>query len=232
MLLKSLTALVPFLEKDNLIKQRKFQWILNECEQFRQSSYYPDFNQFVIGYFYNCISAVTRLSASDLTLNTSDELCDFLEGNLSKEQLLVTARKRKVKMICYSELGTDKFIEDDKFLESFYANPTELNQVKGNVAQTGLVRGTAKIVISKSDFDKFQEGDILVTIQSNPSFMPILIKCAAIVADEGGIMSHASVISRELKKPCVIGTKFATKVFKDGDLIEVDAVKGVVRKLK
>ena len=57
-------------------------------------------------------------------------------------------------------------------------------------------------------------------------------KAAAIVTDEGGITSHAAIVSRELGIPCVIGTKFATKVFKDGDLIEVDADKGIVRKIK
>ena len=54
-------------------------------------------------------------------------------------------------------------------------------------------------------------------------------KSAAIVSDEGGITSHAAIVSRELKIPCVIGTKIATKVFKDGDLVEVDANKGIVR---
>ena len=57
-------------------------------------------------------------------------------------------------------------------------------------------------------------------------------KCCAIVNNEGGRLSHAAILSRELKKPCVIGTKIATQVFKDGDLVEVDAEKGVVRLIK
>ena len=59
----------------------------------------------------------------------------------------------------------------------------------------------------------------------------ILRKYKAIVTDEGGVLSHASIISRELKIPCVIGTKIATRVFKNGDLVEVDANKGIVRKI-
>ncbi|MBU1854784.1 MAG: hypothetical protein KKF89_03620, partial [Nanoarchaeota archaeon] len=51
------------------------------------------------------------------------------------------------------------------------------------------------------------------------------------VTDEGGITCHASIIARELGKPCIIGTKNATEVFKDGDIIEVDANKGLVRKI-
>ena len=57
----------------------------------------------------------------------------------------------------------------------------------------------------------------------------LMKKAKAIVTDEGGITSHAAVISRELKIPCVIGTKIATKVLKNNDLIEVDADNGIVR---
>jgi pyruvate,water dikinase len=56
-------------------------------------------------------------------------------------------------------------------------------------------------------------------------------KVAAFVTDEGGIMSHAAIVARELKKPCVIGTKFATQVFRTGDMVEVDAENGIVRKV-
>ena len=56
-------------------------------------------------------------------------------------------------------------------------------------------------------------------------------KAAAIVTEQGGITSHAAIISRELRVPCVIGTKIATKVLKDGDKVEVDATKGIVKKL-
>jgi pyruvate,water dikinase len=57
-------------------------------------------------------------------------------------------------------------------------------------------------------------------------------RAAAIVTDEGGITSHAAIVSRELKKPCVVGTKVATQVLGDGDLVEVNGVKGVVRIIK
>jgi pyruvate,water dikinase len=52
------------------------------------------------------------------------------------------------------------------------------------------------------------------------------------VTDEGGVTCHAAIVAREMKKPCIIGTKIATKVLKDGDLVEVDANKGVVKILK
>ena len=57
-------------------------------------------------------------------------------------------------------------------------------------------------------------------------------KAAAIVTDEGGITSHAAIVSRELGIPCIVGTQYATKILKDGDLVEVDANKGTVKKIK
>ena len=72
---------------------------------------------------------------------------------------------------------------------------------------------------------------IIVTPMTTPFFMPALQQAAAVVTDEGGTLSHAAIIAREMRKPCVIGTKIATKVFKDGDLVEVDAEKGTMKKV-
>jgi len=74
-------------------------------------------------------------------------------------------------------------------------------------------------------------GDILVSHMTDPEIVVAMKKAGAIITDMGGITCHAAIVSRELGIPCVIGTKIATKVFKDGDEVEVDATKGVVRKL-
>ncbi len=105
---------------------------------------------------------------------------------------------------------------------------TELN---GTVISNGFVSGRAKIVNSPKDLSKCEKGDIIVSINSTPSLMPALLKCKAIVTDEGGITCHAAIISRELNIPCIVGTKHATKIFKDGDEIIVDANLGNVRKI-
>src|SRR3989344_149568 len=77
---------------------------------------------------------------------------------------------------------------------------------------------------------KMKKGrEILIAPMTSPEYVPAMRKAAAIVTVEGGIPSHAAIVSRELNKLCIIGTKFATKVFKDGDMVEVDADKGVVR---
>jgi pyruvate,water dikinase len=99
------------------------------------------------------------------------------------------------------------------------------------VASPGKVKGIVKMVLSFHDIDKVRKGDILVAYMTSPRVMPAIARCSAIVTDEGGLTCHAAIIARELKKLCVIGTKIATKVFKDGDLVEVDASTGIIRKM-
>jgi pyruvate,water dikinase len=105
------------------------------------------------------------------------------------------------------------------------------DEVKGMVACRGRARGKAKVMLSSFEIEKFKKGDVLVAPETTPSYLPIMTKAVAIVTDQGGITSHAAIVSRELGIPCIIGTKIATKTFKDGDLIEVDAEKGIVRKI-
>lgn len=109
---------------------------------------------------------------------------------------------------------------------------TQSNLIKGQSACPGKIVGNTKIVFVMKDLSKIRKGDILVTSMTMPRYVPAMKKAAAIVTDEGGITCHAAIVSRELKIPCIIGTKIATKVLKDGDLVEVDAEKGIVRILK
>lgn len=103
------------------------------------------------------------------------------------------------------------------------------NTIKGTTAMTGKVTGRVKLVFEIPQLKKVQKGDILVTSMTVPDFLPAMKKVAAFVTDEGGITCHAAIVAREMKKPCIIGTKIATKVLKDNDLVEVDADKGFVR---
>lgn len=70
---------------------------------------------------------------------------------------------------------------------------------------------------------------MLISIQSSPALMPLLKRCGAIVTDEGGVACHAAIISRELRKPTLIGTKSATSLIQTGDLVEVDTYTQVIR---
>lgn len=95
-----------------------------------------------------------------------------------------------------------------------------------------VIRGCVKIVHTPLDFKKIKKDFILVTPMTTLNFLPFLKKAAAIVTDEGGVTCHAAIISRELGIPCIIGTKIATQILKDGDLVEVNANHGWVRKIK
>ena len=104
--------------------------------------------------------------------------------------------------------------------------------ISGVSAYPGIIRGKVKIIFSAVDFAKINEGTILVTSTTRPDYLPYMKKVAGFVTNEGGLLSHAAILARELKKPCIIGTKIATKVLKDGDEVEVDADKGVVNIIK
>ncbi|MBU0597481.1 hypothetical protein KKF61_00615 [Patescibacteria group bacterium] len=108
---------------------------------------------------------------------------------------------------------------------------SEVNYFHGQAASLGKARGRVKIINTVRDLPKMKKGDILVSQMTNPDLVPAIKKAAAIVTDLGGVTCHASIVAREFKIPCVIGTKVATRVLKDGDEIEVNANRGEIRKI-
>ncbi|MEM4819116.1 MAG: phosphoenolpyruvate synthase [Nanopusillaceae archaeon] len=100
--------------------------------------------------------------------------------------------------------------------------------LKGIAASPGIGKGKVKIILGPQDFNKFQKGDVLVTKMTNPDFEPLMAMASAIVTDEGGHLSHAAIVSRELGKPAVVGTREATKILSDGTFITVDGTRGIV----
>lgn len=116
-------------------------------------------------------------------------------------------------------------------IESLLAVSQKKDELQGITAYPGKVEGVAKIVLDPKKAGNFKEGDILVTGMTRPEFLLLMKKSAAIVTDAGGLLCHAAITAREMKKPCVIGTQVATKILRDGDLVEVDANKGIIKKL-
>ena len=103
--------------------------------------------------------------------------------------------------------------------------------VSGVVASRGTYEGPARLVLGPHEFDKIQQGDVLVTASTNPAFSVLLPRIGAIVTDHGGALSHAAIIAREFGVPAVVGCGTATQVFRDGDRVRVDAETGTVRLL-
>jgi pyruvate,water dikinase len=100
--------------------------------------------------------------------------------------------------------------------------------VEGQGASPGIGSGKVAIVRDIKDVGRVKEGDILVAKMTNPDMVPAMRKVAAIVTDEGGMTCHAAIVSRELGTPAVVGTKKATTVLREGQLVTVDGEKGLV----
>jgi phosphohistidine swiveling domain-containing protein len=102
-------------------------------------------------------------------------------------------------------------------------------ECKGTPAAGGHAAGCVCTIFGTSDFGKFKRGDVLVAEMTRLEFVPVMRLASAFVTDEGGLTCHAAVLAREMNKPCIVGTRNATSIFKDGDMVEVDAEKGIVR---
>lgn len=106
------------------------------------------------------------------------------------------------------------------------------DEISGTPIFKGELRGRVKIIKSTKDFSKVKKGDILVSSDTTPDFIPVFNKVSAIITDEGGVICHAAIVAREMKIPCIVGTKIATIVLKDNDMVELDAEKGIIKKIK
>lgn len=159
-----------------------------------------------------------QLSHNDAVLLTPEEF------EAQKNEGLRTFNGiRFMEVTNYGQIDLDPKVWDSLIIEK------ESGEVQGSVASKGKARGRVNIIFGKEDFGAMKKGDVLVTSMTRPDFAPILPLAAAIVTNEGGVTCHAAIISREMKIPCIIGTGNATKILKTGDMVEVDADKGIVR---
>jgi phosphohistidine swiveling domain-containing protein len=143
---------------------------------------------------------------------------------------------RRTRMcIYYAERGFEKvFVEEEarEIAQTLERDVDKnISELTGESGCIGYAKGKVKVIIRASDMEKMKEGDVLVSIATDPDIVPAMKKASAIITEQGGVTSHAAIVSRELGIPCVIGTKIATKVLKDGDMVEVDANRGIVKKL-
>ena len=207
---------------------------------FAAYSYLKDFKPFVrdTGNFH--IRKVFEELAERLNLNLTEtlflnerEIPKLLNKGLVISKAELNNRINNSVYFCdkgkiYLETDKDKIAEIDKVLNK----KEETKELKGSGVSPGLVKGKVSLILSNNDFSRFKQGEILVTSATRPDFVPLMKKARGIITDEGGMLSHAAILSRELKKPCVVGTAKATRVLKNGDLVEVDAEKGIVKIIK
>lgn len=100
---------------------------------------------------------------------------------------------------------------------------------QGTPASLGIVKGKAKILLDPSESHKITKGDILVVEMTTPLYMEAMMRAGGVITNIGGLLSHAAIVSRELKIPCIVGAGRATEVLQDDQVIVLDATKGEVR---
>lgn len=166
---------------------------------------------------------------------TESEFLAFIKSGKLPEQSILKAREDCFAIYAedgrYEEYGGANDVESlivREDIDEFKDIAEDVKELRGQVAFKGLARGRVRILFSQADANDFQDGEILVASMTTPELIGAMRKSAAFITDEGGIMCHAAIISRELKTPCIVGTNRATKVLKNGDMIEVNATDGII----
>lgn len=244
---------------DNIIKEladfeslaldlKKFPLVSDEVwiiKGFKQMAYAANFNDEATNYytyhfrpFFGEIAKRLGVAYEELVSMRAEEIIKSIKKGKPvvapetlKERLKAHAlvfAKDKVEVISGKDLEVYRKAELNE------EGRTEAWELKGAVAYKNdePITGNVMIIESGEQAGSFKEGLILVTQMTNPTYLSAIKKAKAIVTDEGGLLCHAAIVSRELKIPCVIGTKTATKTLRNGDLVEVDACKGIVKILK
>lgn len=212
------------LEKLNLLN--KISWVIDRRKATNLVGNYW------ISEFIKKMCKKNNLAYGDVTFLLPEEFEKVLKKTKKLSDFQVNQRK-KLFGVAYINNKYSLFVgpEAQSLIDIVEPKIKAQSLIKGFSAHKGIVRGIARVVITSRN-SEFKQGEILVTSMTRPDFVPLMKKAIATVTDEGGVTCHASIVSRELGKPCVIGTKVATKLIKTGDLVEVDADKGIVRIIK
>lgn len=208
-------------QKINNIKEKHYDLVVKVRNEINDLQILDDFLK---NYYKNI----------DLTILTAEEIGEYLKNKRlppkkelveRENEYLLLMKNLEAERISKNEIRKTiaKYIQEEDY--------SKIKELKGVVVFPKKVLGKARVVLKKKDLPKIKNGDILVTIMTNPEFVPYLSKVAGIVTDYGGVTCHASIISREMKIPCIVATENATKVFKDGELIEIDDKENLVRKI-
>ncbi|WP_321495513.1 PEP/pyruvate-binding domain-containing protein [uncultured Desulfobacter sp.] len=170
---------------------------------------------------------------TDLVWLLPDEIIGGLQGD--SQDLVSTIRERKKGFTSFGNPKKNLILTGTlhEEIKQFFVRKDDgfgqhIKKVTGQTAFGGCVVGTVKIALTANDLKKVNRGDILIAKMTNADLVAGLEKAGAFVTDEGGILCHAAIVSREMQKPCVIGTRNATQIFQDNDKVIVNADKAEV----
>lgn len=203
------------LQKSVYIRTARLEWLNQSC--------------FIVKPFLILIAKKIGLSLEDLVYLLPEEIYLSLSG-IDIDKNIIKERQKGYALISNENHDCSLFVNNEleKIKKQYNKNNEKTTTIKGLVACKGKVTGQVVIVKDRSEISKIKENDILVTVLTTPDFIAGMRKSSAVITDLGGMTSHAAIVARELKKPCIVGTKNATKILKDGDIVEVDAINGII----
>lgn len=224
---------------DEFIKSTQFEPLDNIFIHYLHGfhflkDYRSHFRSFMMFYMRQMVLEIGRryeIDPTSISLLLGEEILELLSHDKTSDN---------IQKILESRAGGDSLYifenEKDRVIlrkdVSFNDVVDRQTHFKGTIANRGVARGEVKIIMNPNSINKVNEGAVLVSSMTRPDFLPAIKKAAALITNEGGMLCHAAIVSRELRKPCIIGTKIATDVLRDGDLVEVNADEGLVKIIK
>ncbi len=176
------------------------------------------------------ISLRKEISKEDLLyMDVNEVISLFNNQNINpsnrKNGFALVSKYGKIEIIHSPKLN--KFI-DQEGIQAPFSQIDETDSFKGVIACKGKIQGKVRVIDDPNLISTFEEDEILVTYMTTMEFSPLFKKAKGIITDEGGLSSHAAIIAREFALPCIVGTKISTRTLKTGDLIELNADKGII----
>jgi phosphoenolpyruvate synthase/pyruvate phosphate dikinase len=204
------------------------------------STYVIPFVTYGLESVWNQTALFLKISREEMDQLLISELIELLKtGNIGHLKDLVKNRKEATFFFHIPFKPTEVIegemaVKEISLIKSQISNASlgDISEIKGKVGSVGKATGPVHVITNSAQISTFKDGHVLVAVYTAPEFVPAMQKAIATVTDTGGITCHAAIVSRELGKPCVVGTKIATRVLKDGDVVEVDAEKGTVKIIK
>jgi phosphohistidine swiveling domain-containing protein len=179
------------------------------------------------------LSKLKKLSLKQMKYLTVDEM-------IGGEEPIILGKKADYRIknpfLEISKNGVIEFASNAKYskLKKVINKQEEIKEIVGQVAykrSKNIYFGKVKIALAPHQAVKVKEGDFLVSNMTTPQYIFAMKKAKGFITDEGGVTCHAAIVAREMNKPCIIGTKNATRILKDGMLIQMDTEKGIVKKV-
>lgn len=181
----------------------------------------------------HAIARTCAIDHDDLVYYFNDEVRALLDKKIRVEQKILEQRKIGIVWLIEEGKITNYFGEKAyEVIDQLIINPrkaADVSELRGLSVSRGMYTGKVFVATSAENANKdMQQGDVLVTSMTTVDYIPAMRKAGAVITDDGGATCHAAIVSREFGIPCIVGTKVATQVLKTGDIVDVDANKGII----